>query len=59
LLRDPTLVKALFRRAISLEKLQFYGQAQKDLQKLLELEPQNKEATEMLKRLDGKVCFSG
>jgi tetratricopeptide (TPR) repeat protein len=57
-LRDPKLVKALFRRATALEKLHFYGQAQKDLERLLEIDPTNKEAIVILERLRGKVCFS-
>jgi tetratricopeptide (TPR) repeat protein len=57
LLRDPKLVKALYRRALALEKLNFYGRAQNDLKNLLKLDPKNSEAVEMLKRLEGKVSY--
>jgi cytochrome c-type biogenesis protein CcmH/NrfG len=58
LLQDPQSVKALFRRATALEKLQLFGRAQEDLRRLLEIEPTNKEASAMLERMQGKVTVT-
>lgn len=54
LLSDPAHTKARYRRALALEKLGDVETAEIDLRKLLEAEPQNKDAMLQLERLKSK-----
>lgn len=59
---DETYVKAYHRRATARMELKQYKEAKKDIEKILTLEPSNKEAKALLsqinKRLENlKVCI--
>lgn len=54
---EPSLEKALYRRACALEKMELFGRARLDLQHLLDVNANSDDAKQMLKRLQGKVCL--
>lgn len=52
---DPKYIKAYYRRATIKMELKKYQEAKQDLQSILQLEPSNKEAKEMLTLVNNKI----
>jgi Flp pilus assembly protein TadD len=52
---DPTNIKALFRRAVSLNKLGLRSKARVDLEKCAQLDGKNREAKSLLESLRDAV----
>lgn len=55
---DETYVKAYHRRASARMNLKQYKEAKQDLEKVLKLEPYNKEAKSMLGQIENKIKVS-
>lgn len=55
IIRDKKYVKAYYRRALARIELERFEDAKNDLEKILELEPSNKEAAFKLKGIRGKI----
>ncbi|CAL7948476.1 unnamed protein product [Xylocopa violacea] len=55
---DGTYVKAYHRRATARMNLKQYKEARKDLEKVLKLEPSNKEAKLLLNQIENKIKIS-
>lgn len=56
---DPNNLKAIYRRALALNKLGFNSKALSDLQKCIDVDPKNQDAKQLLQTIKktNSVCF--